>query len=135
MGREDLRDDPRFKSHPDRAANMEATEAVVAAWTTTRTKAEVAATLKRFKVPCAPVRNAIEVMNDTHMHVRGMLQHVNHPSLGDVILPNSPLRLHGADRPEAIPSPSLGQHNLEVYGDWLGLGADGVAALQRDGAI
>src|SRR5580692_5035189 len=135
MGREDLLDDPRFGSHPDRAANMEATEAVVFAWTSTRTKTEVASTLKRFKVPCAPVRNAIEVMNDAHMHARGMLQHVDHPSLGDVILPNSPLRLHGSDRMEAIPSPSLGQHKSEVYGDWLGLGADGVAALQRDGAI
>jgi CoA:oxalate CoA-transferase len=69
------------------------------------------------------------------MHARGMLQHVAHPSLGDVILPNSPLRLHGADRTEATPSPVLGQHNSEVYGDWLGLGADGVAALQRDGVI
>jgi len=135
MGREDLMDDPRFKSHPDRAANMEATEAVVTAWTTTRTKTEITATLKQFRVPCAPVRNAMEVMNDAHMHERGMLQHVNHPSLGDVILPNSPLRLHGADRTDAIPSPSLGQHNLEIYGDFLGLGAEGVAALQRDGAI
>ncbi len=135
MGREDLLDDPRFRSHPDRAANMEATEAVVSAWTSTHTKAEVAAILKRARVPCAPVRNAIEVMNDAHMHARGMLQHVNHPSLGDVILPNSPLRLHGADRTEAVPSPALGQHNAEVYGDWLGLGADGVAALRREGAI
>jgi crotonobetainyl-CoA:carnitine CoA-transferase CaiB-like acyl-CoA transferase len=114
---------------------MEETEAVVTAWTCTRTKSEVAATLKRFRVPCAPVRNAIEVMNDAHMHQRGMLQHVDHPSLGDVILPNSPLRLHGADQTEAVPSPSLGQHNQEVYGDWLGLGADYVAALRREGAI
>jgi crotonobetainyl-CoA:carnitine CoA-transferase CaiB-like acyl-CoA transferase len=135
MGREDLLDDPRFKSHPTRAANMEATEAVVTAWTSTRTKAEVVAALKRVRVPCAAVRNAIEVMNDAHMHARGMLQHVDHPSLGDVILPNSPLRLHGAERTEAVPSPFLGQHNMEVYGEWLGLGTDGVAALQRDGAI
>ena len=135
MGREDLMDDPRFKSHPDRAANMEATEAVVTAWTITRTKSEIAATLKKFRVPCAAVRNAMEVMNDRHMHERGMLQHVDHPSLGDVILPNSPLRLHGADRTAAVPSPSLGQHNREIYGEWLGLGADGVTALERDGAI
>ena len=135
MGREDLLDDPRFKTHPDRAANMEATEAVVTAWTATRTKWEVAAILKQARVPAAPVRNAMEVMNDAHMHERGMLQHVDHPSLGDVILPNSPLRLHGADRPDPIPSPSLGQHNMDVYGGWMGLGADGVAALKRDGAI
>ena len=135
MGREDLLDDPRFKTHPDRAANMEATEAVVTAWTATRTKWEVAAILKQARVPAAPVRNAMEVMNDAHMHERGMLQHVDHPSLGDVILPNSPLRLHGADRPDPVPSPSLGQHNMDVYGGWLGLGAEGVAALKRDGAI
>jgi CoA:oxalate CoA-transferase len=135
MGREDLMDDPRFKSHPDRAAHMDETEAVVTAWTSVRTKTEVAATLKRFRVPCAPVRNAMEVMNDRHMHERGMLQHVDHPSLGDVILPNSPLRLHGAERTETVPSPFLGQHNQEIYGDWLGLGADAVEGLRRDGAI
>ena len=135
MGREDLLDDPRFQTHPLRAANMEATEAVVAEWTKDKTKHEVAAILKKARVPGAPVRNAIEVMNDAHMHERGMLQHVDHPSLGDVILPNSPLRLHGADRPDPVPSPSLGQHNQEIYGDWLGLGADGVAALKREGAI
>ena len=135
MGREDLLDDPRFQTHPLRAANMEATEAVVAAWAKDKTKHEAAAILKNARVPGAPVRNAMEVMNDAHMHERGMLQHVDHPSLGDVILPNSPLRLHGADRPEPVPSPSLGQHNQAIYGDWLGLGADGVAALKREGAI
>ena len=135
MGRDDLKDDPRFRTHADRARHMEETEAVVAAWTVNLTKAEVAARLKQARVPAAPVRNAMEVMHDKHMHARGMLQHVDHPSLGDVILPNSPLRLHGADRTEAVPSPLLGQHNAEIYGDWLGLGAAGVAALRRDGAI
>jgi CoA:oxalate CoA-transferase len=81
------------------------------------------------------VRNAIEVMNDPHMHERGMLQRIDHPSLGPVILPNSPLRLHGSDRVEPVPSPLLGQHNIEVYGGWLGLGAEEVAALRRAGAI
>jgi CoA:oxalate CoA-transferase len=64
-----------------------------------------------------------------------MLQRIDHPSLGPVILPNSPLRLHGSDRVEPVPSPLLGQHNVEVYGGWLGLGAEEVAALRRAGAI
>jgi CoA:oxalate CoA-transferase len=135
MGRDDLLEDPRFSTNPARTENMEATEALVTAWTIGRGKAEVVAAAKRYKIPVAPVRNPVEVMNDPHMHERGMLQRVDHPSLGPVILPNSPLRLHGSDRVAPIPSPLLGQHNMNVYGEWLGLGADGVEALKRAGAI
>ncbi len=135
MGREELRDDPRFKTHADRAAHMDETEAVVTAWTSTMTKDAVVATCKAGRIPAAPVRNALEVMEDRHMHARGMLERIDHPSLGPVVLPNSPLRLHGADRVPTIPSPKLGEHNQEIYGEWLGLGADGVAALKAAKAI
>ena len=135
MGREDLKDDPRFLTNPARTDNMTETEALVTQWTSSQTKTQVAATLKRLKVPAAPVRFAQEVMEDAHMHERGMLQRVQHPSLGEVVLPNSPLRLHGADRVEPVPSPLLGQHNMAIYGEWLGLGSDAVEALTRDGTI
>ncbi|PPQ30848.1 CaiB/BaiF CoA transferase family protein [Rhodopila globiformis] len=135
MGRTDLLDDPRFASNPARTANMAATEALVTAWTLGLSRQEVVAAAKRHRIPAAPVRNAVEVMNDPHMHQRGMLERIDHPALGPIIVPNSPLRLHGADRVVPVPSPSLGQHNQEVYGDWLGLGAEGVAALRQAGAI
>src|SRR3954454_15877463 len=135
MGREDLLDDARFSTNPARTNNMEATEALVTAWTIGLTKAEVAAASKRYKIRVAPVRTAVEVMNDPHMHGRGMLQRIEHPALGPIIVPNSPLRLHGADPIDPRPSPSLGQHNGEVYGEWLGLGEAGVQGLKQSGAI
>jgi CoA:oxalate CoA-transferase len=135
MGRADLLEDSRFSTNPARTENMTATEALVSAWTIGLDTTEVVAAAKRYRIPVAAVRNAIEVMNDPHMHERGMLQRIDHPSLGPVILPNSPLRLHGSDRVEPVPSPLLGQHNIEVYGGWLGLGAEEVAALRRAGAI
>ena len=135
MGRTDLHDEPRFATAPARAENMEATEAVVTAWTIGLGKHEVAALAKRHKVPAAAVRNAVEVMNDPHMHERGMLQRLDHPALGPIVVPNSPLRLHGADGVAPVPSPALGQHNQQVYGDWLGLGADALSALRQAGAI
>jgi CoA:oxalate CoA-transferase len=132
MGRPDLLDDPRFNTNAARTANMAQTEALVTAWTLGLGKAEVVAAAKHSKIPVAAVRDAVEVMNDPHMHERGMLQRIDHPSLGSIIVPNSPLRLHGADRVEPLPSPSLGQHNLEVYSGWLGLDLE---ELKRTGAI
>ncbi len=135
MGRADLLDDPRFSTNAARTANMAGTEALVTAWTIGLTKVEVVAAAKRYRIPVAAVRNPVEVMNDAHMHERGMLQRIDHPSLGPIIVPNSPLRLHGADRVEPLASPALGQHNAAVYGEWLGLGPDEVEALRRAGAI
>lgn len=135
MGREDLLDDPRFRTNTDRTKNMAATEAVVTEWTTSLGKREVAAAARRHKVPCAAVRNAVEVMNDPHMHERGMLQRIQHPSLGEIIVPNSPLRLHGADGVRPVPSPKLGEHNADIYAGWLGMSETDVAALKSDGVI
>jgi CoA:oxalate CoA-transferase len=134
MGREDLADDPRFKTNADRIAHMDETDAVVSQWTRTLPKMTVFARAKANRVPCAPVRTAPEVMHDAHMHQRGMLVDVEHPELGPITVPTSPLRLHGLGLAPAVASPRVGQHNAEIYGGWLGLSDGEVAALQAEGA-
>ena len=76
-----------------------------------------------------------EVMNDPHMHERGMLERIEHPELGPIVVPTSPLRLHGTDKVETRPSPTLGQHNDEIYGGWLGLSAGEIEELRQGGVI
>ncbi len=90
---------------------------------------------REHHVPSSPVRDLIEVVNDAHMHQRGMLEWVDHPRLGRVVLPNSPMRFHGADRPETVPSPELGFHNEDIYGGLLGLSSDEIDQLRREGTI
>jgi CoA:oxalate CoA-transferase len=34
-----------------------------------------------------------------------------------------------------VPSPTVGQHNLEIYGGWLGLPSDEIVALKQQGVI
>jgi CoA:oxalate CoA-transferase len=135
MGREDLADDPRFATNAGRVSHMEETDALVEAWTRTLPKMEVFARTKAYRIPCAPVRTAPEVMNDPHMHGRGMLARIDHPELGDIVVPNSPLRLHGTDKVEAGPSPTIGQHNAEIYRGWLGLSSSEIAELEETGVI
>src|SRR5690606_9872597 len=135
MGREDLKDDPRFVDNTARLANFEATDAVVAQWTARKTKDEVFEICRRHKVPCAPVRDLVEVMNDPHLHGRGMLQWIEHPELGRIVVPNSPIRIHDTYVPAATPSPGLGEHNEQVYGEVLSLSPDEVAMLKQSGDI
>jgi crotonobetainyl-CoA:carnitine CoA-transferase CaiB-like acyl-CoA transferase len=135
MGREEIADDPRFATNAGRVAHMEETDALVGAWTRTLPKMEVFARTKEYRIPCAPVRTAPEVMNDPHMHERGMLAHIDHPELGDIVVPNTPLHLHGADPVAPAPSPTIGQHNVEIYGGWLGLSPAEITELRETGAI
>jgi crotonobetainyl-CoA:carnitine CoA-transferase CaiB-like acyl-CoA transferase len=135
MGREDLADDPRFATNADRIAHMDETDALVGAWTRTLPKMELFARAKALRVPCAPVRTAPEVMHDPHMHARGMLEHVDHPELGDIVVPTTPLRLHGLPPVASRASRRIGEDNEAVYGGWLGLGAAEIAAFKAEGAI
>jgi CoA:oxalate CoA-transferase len=135
MGRAELIDDPRFATNAARVIHMDETDALVEAWTRTLGKMEVFARTKAYRIPCAPVRNAPEVMNDPHMHSRGMLERIDHPELGQIVVPTTPLRLHGIDKVETLPSPTIGQHNAEIYGGWLGLSASEMKELRETGVI
>jgi CoA:oxalate CoA-transferase len=135
MGREDLADDPRFATNAARVAHMDETDALVEAWTRTLSKMEVFARAKAYRIPCAPVRTAPEVINDPHMHGRGMLARIDHPELGEIVVPTTPLRLHGIDPVEPGPSPAIGQHNAEIYGGWLGLSRAELVELRETGVI
>jgi crotonobetainyl-CoA:carnitine CoA-transferase CaiB-like acyl-CoA transferase len=135
IGRPELKDEPRFKTNPERVKCMDEVDAIVEAWTRTRTRDEAIAILRKCRVPSAPVRDLREVIEDKHMHQRGMLEEIDHPDLGRITVPTSPLRFHGADKVPTRASPKVGQHNSDVYGEWLGLSEAEVAALKADGVI
>jgi crotonobetainyl-CoA:carnitine CoA-transferase CaiB-like acyl-CoA transferase len=135
VGRPELKHDPRFTPNHERVKRMAEVDEMVESWTRTKTRDEAIAILRQFRVPSAPVRNLREVIEDPHMHERGMLEEIDHPELGRITVPTSPLRFHGADKVDTTPSPTVGQHNADVYGGWLGLGDDELAELKADGAI
>jgi CoA:oxalate CoA-transferase len=120
IGRTDLKDDPRFTTRPARVANMLAVDELLEAWTSKHPKDEVAKKLLAASVPCAPVRELSEVIVDKNMHERGSLQWLDHPDLGRVVLPHSPLRFEGTPLLPLKASATLGKDNRRVFGDWLG---------------
>ena len=135
MGRSDLSEDPRFLTRSTRVANVDAVDELIESWTKTLTKNEVARRMLAASVPCAPVRDLSEVMNDENMHARGSLQWIDHPDLGRVVLPHSPLVFEGTERRPIEPSLPLGASNEAVFGKSLGHSDDEVKAYEKEGVI
>lgn len=135
MGRQDLADDPRFAGRVARVRNMEETDGLIAAWSSRLDRDEAMELLRRHKVPSAPVRDLAEVANDPHMHQRGMLEWIEHPDYGRLVVPNNPIVFHEAEKTRAAPSAELGAHTEEVLSSLLGMSAEEIAALDRDGVI
>ncbi len=121
MQRSELASEPRFLTLKDRVQSMDAVDEAVSAWTRARPKQTIFELLMAHSVPCAPVRDLDEVVNDPNMHARGALQWQNHPELGRIVVPHSPLRFAGVPLRPLEPSHGLGAETARVLRDRLGL--------------
>jgi len=120
MGREDLKGDERFVNLGARVRHIETVDQLISDWSSGFKKEDLSRLLEAHRVPNAPVREIDEVIHDPHMHARGTLRHVQHPDLGDVILPTGAMMFTGTEDITLTPSKGLGADNARVYGDWLG---------------
>ncbi len=72
---------------------MDETDAVVEAWAADLTRAEIFAATAEHKIPSAPVRDLHEVLANEHLLGRGMIEPIDHPQLGRISVPGSPVAL------------------------------------------
>jgi formyl-CoA transferase len=85
-------------------------------------------------VPCGAVMDTVELLNDPHLRERGMIATVNHPVRGEFAIPGCPVKLEDSSV-EVICAPGLGQHNAQVYGEYLGMGEAEIEELKRQRII
>jgi succinyl-CoA---D-citramalate CoA-transferase len=135
MEREDLVDEPRFRTMAARATNGDEINGIVADWCRARTAREIQDVLERHEVPFGVAYSVADIFADPHVLARDDIVTVDDPVIG-------PVRMQGAyprfaRTPAAVRggAPRLGEHNDEIYGGLLGLSAAERAALARDGTI
>ena len=111
MDRTDLNADPRFADLKTRVTHMDVIDELVSNFTRQYNKQDLFALLMKHRVPCAPVRTLMEVVNDPHLHQRGMLQWIDHPEYGRIVVQSSPMRYDGTPQLPHQPSEKLGASN------------------------
>jgi crotonobetainyl-CoA:carnitine CoA-transferase CaiB-like acyl-CoA transferase len=131
VGRPELKGDPDYDGREKRHAREAEINAMIEAWSMTLTRDEAFAILRENKVPVAPIRNLDDVKNDPHMHARGTLHRMTHPLMGEIVLPNPPIRLSDYDTPALEFFHEPGADSAEVLHDWLGLDDAAIADLKE----
>ena len=135
MGRPEVADDPRFRDNDARMANVEALEALIAAWTATLSAAQLLDALQVIGVPSAKVARVSDLVENPQLAHRGQILAMEHPKAGTVPMQGfsvqfgeSPMRLERAP-------PTLGQHTEEVLAEWLALETERIAELRENGVV
>jgi formyl-CoA transferase len=135
MGREELKEDPRFCDLKSRIKHIDEVDQLVGQWTAGLDRQQLVDLLLSHRVPHSSVRDLVEVVNDPNMHARGSLQWIDHPEFGRVVLQHSPIRLDGTPLLPLQPSGRLGEQNASVYQDWLGVSKTEHDQLAHDKVI
>jgi len=74
-----------------------------------------------------------DLLGEASFEKRGIIQNMHHPK-GELRMPAFPVRFDGAPAP-VKPSPLLGEHTTQVFGEWLGMNAADVEGLRSDGVV
>ncbi len=110
IGREDLAQDERYATNPDRVANREELVGVLQEELRKRPADDWVEVIRGAGVPCGPVNTLADVFEDEHVRSTDVLGEVDHPTVGTLRMISSPLLLDGERPPIRRPPPTLGQH-------------------------
>jgi len=135
IGRTDLIDAPEYAKSTLRRKRESEVNAMIENWCSELSRDEAYKQMRHNRVPVAPVRNLEEVRTDPHLHARGMLNYMDHPDMGEIVLPNSPIRFSDYEYSEVQFFPEVGAHNDDVYSSWLGLSGEELESLKQNQVI
>jgi formyl-CoA transferase len=118
IGRPELLDDPEYATPEQRLPHVWAIFAMVEAWTLTKDKWEAFRELNAAGVPCGPILDSKELLEDPDLEASGMIVAVDHPERGTFKTVGCPFTL--SDSPvEITRSPLLGEHSTEILQELL----------------
>ncbi len=135
MGADALAEDARFATAEARMANQDDLDTIIGGWTSDQDAFALAERLQAAGVPAGQVMRGPDLLEDRHYAERGTFVTVDHPQVGPKQYPGIPWKMSRTPGEVRWPSPTLGQHNREIFGGLLGLSGGEIDALESNGVI
>ena len=134
-GEEHLADNPLFQANPLRVEHRKKLIPLLEVMTRKKTKSEWIALLEKANVPCGPINNFKEVFENEQVIARKVQINVPHPTVGNMKLVASPMKLSKTPTEVRMAPPTLGQHTNEILHERLKLNDESIASLRDKGII
>jgi crotonobetainyl-CoA:carnitine CoA-transferase CaiB-like acyl-CoA transferase len=129
MGNPEWADLEIFQDMFTRAQNADVIYPFIEEWAMQHSKMEIMEKCQAAGCPITAVFTIEEAAEHPHLQARDYFVDVEHPELGVVKTLGAPFKLPESPGGPTTPAPLLGQHNTEVYGDWLGLNEGDIRRL------
>jgi crotonobetainyl-CoA:carnitine CoA-transferase CaiB-like acyl-CoA transferase len=135
IGRPDLLTDERFGNNRLRVTNRVALIDIVQEALLTRSYEEWEQVFLKVGIPVGAVNNIQQVVDHPQVAARESLLTMDHPRSGKVMMAGVPVRLSRTPGSVRTPAPALGEHTAEALHELLGISAEEVARLAREGVV
>ena len=134
LGHPEWVDDADFASDGGRVRHRQRLAAAIEEVTARHSRAHWLAELDAHDIPCGPIQDYREVMEDPQVRAREMVVETRHPTLGAISTLGTPIKLSASPLAPGRPAPLLGQHTDEVLRD-AGYDTGEIAVLRADGIV
>jgi crotonobetainyl-CoA:carnitine CoA-transferase CaiB-like acyl-CoA transferase len=135
MDRLDLLAPDRYATMAQRLAERERVNAIVAGFVGGMDRDALLEHCRRHEVPAGPINTIADIFEDPQFAARQNLVEVFDPREGRVVVPNVLPKLSETPGELKWLGPDLGQHNDEIYRGRLGMSAEEMERLKRQGII
>jgi formyl-CoA transferase len=135
MGRPELAEEERYKTHSARGANQVELDELVGAWTQTIDAQELEDMMAEYGIPSGKIYRAPDMLQDAHFKAREAIIKTQHPKFGELLMQNVAPKLSATPGSVRTAGPELGQHNDEIYRGLLDYDAQRIESLMTRGII
>jgi len=134
IGRPEVLQDPRYATLNARSMHINDMYAMVEALTPSRTTAEWVALLDKAQIPNAPVSRPADLFDDPHLVWRQLFKKYPHPSEGEVLMVEPPMRMSRTPPEIRRMAPLMGADSRAVLAE-AGVPPAEIEALKEAGAL
>lgn len=132
---EELAEDPRFCTNPQRVKNRGVLIKILEEKLLTKTRSEWLEKLNEEGIPAGPINNLDEVFRDPQVAHLNMVQEVAHPEMGKIKLIRNPVTFSETPASIYLPPPLLGEHTEEILEQILGYKPKQIEELRKKGVV